>query len=98
MSRAATLRTVGDQITTLLTGFALTTAARELVSRFVEAEQQPALRSSWRSWSSGARISMTGSSVSVRGTPTESCSRRPASGDDARVKRGVYHGDGAQPR
>src|SRR4051812_24406526 len=43
MSRAATLRTVGDQITTLLTGFALTTAARELVSRFVEAEQQPAL-------------------------------------------------------
>src|ERR1039457_6536568 len=43
MSRAATTRTVGDQITTRLTGFGLTTAARELVSRFVEAEQQPAL-------------------------------------------------------
>ena len=43
MSRAATTRTVGDQITTLLTGFTLTTAAREMVSRFVEAEQQPAL-------------------------------------------------------
>ena len=43
MSRAATTRTVGDQITTLLTGFTLTTAARELVSRFVQAEQQPAL-------------------------------------------------------
>jgi DNA replication protein DnaC len=43
MSRAATTRTVGDQITALLTGFTLTTAARELVSRFVEAEQQPAL-------------------------------------------------------
>jgi DNA replication protein DnaC len=43
MSRAATTRTVGDQITTLLTGFTLTTAARELVSRFIEAEQQPAL-------------------------------------------------------
>ena len=43
MSRAATARTVGDQITTLLTGFTLTTAARELVSRFVDAEQQPAL-------------------------------------------------------
>ena len=42
MSRAATL-TVGDQITTLLTGFTLTTAAREMVSRFVQAEQQPAL-------------------------------------------------------
>ena len=39
MSRAATTRTIGDQITTLLTGFMLTTAARELVSRFVEAEQ-----------------------------------------------------------
>jgi hypothetical protein len=39
MSRTATARTVGDQITTLLTGFALTTAARELVSRFVHAEQ-----------------------------------------------------------
>ncbi len=43
MSRAATTPTVGDQITTLLTGFTLTTAARELVSRFVEAEQQAAL-------------------------------------------------------
>ena len=43
MSRAATTRTVGDQITTLLTGFTLTTAAREMVSRFVHAEQQPAL-------------------------------------------------------
>lgn len=43
MSRAATTRTVSDQITTLLTGFTLTTAAREMVSRFVQAEQQPAL-------------------------------------------------------
>ncbi len=43
MSRASTTRTVGDQITALLTGFTLTAAARELVSRFVEAEQQPAL-------------------------------------------------------
>ena len=43
MSRATTRRTVGDQITTLLTRFLLTTAARELVTRFVEAEQQPAL-------------------------------------------------------
>src|SRR5829696_10193714 len=43
MSRTVTRPTVGDQITTLLTGFLLTTAARELVSRFVEAEQQPAL-------------------------------------------------------
>jgi DNA replication protein DnaC len=43
MTRAATTRTVGDQITTLLTGFTLTTAAREMVSRFVQAEQQPAL-------------------------------------------------------
>ena len=43
MSRAATTPTVGDQITTLLTGFTLTTAAREMVSRFVQAEQQPAL-------------------------------------------------------
>src|SRR6202051_5314115 len=42
MSRAPT-RTVGDQITTLLTRFTLTTAARELVARFVHAEQQPAL-------------------------------------------------------
>jgi DNA replication protein DnaC len=43
MTRAATTRTVGDQITALLTGFTLTAAARELVSRFVDAEQQPAL-------------------------------------------------------
>ena len=43
MSRAATPRTVGDQITTLLVGFTLTTAAREMVSRFVQAQQQPAL-------------------------------------------------------
>jgi DNA replication protein DnaC len=43
MSRPSTLRTVGDQITALLTGFLLTTAARELVARFVAAEQQPAL-------------------------------------------------------
>jgi hypothetical protein len=43
MSRTRATVTVGDQITTLLTGFTLTAAARELVSRFVEAEQQPAL-------------------------------------------------------
>jgi DNA replication protein DnaC len=43
MTRASTLTTVGDQITTLLTRFGLTTAAGELVSRFVEAEQQTAL-------------------------------------------------------
>ena len=43
MSRPRSTVTVGDQITTLLTGFMLTTAARELVSRFVEADQQPAL-------------------------------------------------------
>src|SRR5215208_2418072 len=43
MTRAATTCTVADQITTLLTGFTLTTAARELVSRFVQAEQQAAL-------------------------------------------------------
>lgn len=43
MSRPSQPVTVGDQITALLTGFLLTTAARELVSRFVEAEQQPAL-------------------------------------------------------
>ena len=43
MSRPAKPVTVGDRITTLLTGFLLTTAARELVSRFVDAEQQPAL-------------------------------------------------------
>src|SRR5215210_6979618 len=42
MSRGTT-PTVGDQITTLLTTFTLTTAAREMVSRFVQAEQQPAL-------------------------------------------------------
>jgi len=43
MSRAITPSTVGDQITRLLTGFLLTTAARELVSRFIETEQQSAL-------------------------------------------------------
>jgi DNA replication protein DnaC len=43
MTRASKLPTVGDQITTLLTRFGLTTAAGELVSRFVEAEQQTAL-------------------------------------------------------
>jgi DNA replication protein DnaC len=43
MSHTTTTRTVGDQITTLLTRFTLTTAARDLVSRFVHAEQQPAL-------------------------------------------------------
>src|SRR5438128_3815635 len=43
MTRATKLTTVGDQITTLLTKFGLTTAAGELVSRFVEAEQQAAL-------------------------------------------------------
>jgi DNA replication protein DnaC len=43
MSRSSKSAIVGEQITTLLTTFTLTTAARELVSRFVEAEQQPAL-------------------------------------------------------
>src|SRR3982074_827862 len=43
MSRTTTTSTVGDQITTLLTRFTLTTAAREMVSRFVQAEQHPAL-------------------------------------------------------
>ncbi len=43
MSRAHTPDTVGDRITALLTGFTLTSAARELVSRFVEADQQGAL-------------------------------------------------------
>src|SRR6202521_1813406 len=43
MSRATTTRSGGDQITALLTRFTLTTAAREMVSRFVEAEQLPAL-------------------------------------------------------
>src|ERR1700682_5133287 len=43
MSPAPTPRAVGDQITTLLTRFTLTTAAREMVSRFVQADQQPAL-------------------------------------------------------
>jgi hypothetical protein len=42
MSRAR-IDTVGDQITALLNGFMLTTAARELVSRFVEANQESAL-------------------------------------------------------
>ncbi len=44
MSRAATTRAVGDQITALLTGFMLTTAARELVSRFGGAAPPPARR------------------------------------------------------
>ena len=39
MTRPHKTDTVGDQITALLTGFGLTTAARELVSRFVEADQ-----------------------------------------------------------
>jgi hypothetical protein len=39
MSRAVPMPTVGDQITTLLTTFTLTTAAREMVSRFVQADQ-----------------------------------------------------------
>ena len=43
MSRPTKTVTVGDQITALLTAFQLTTVARELVSRFVAAEQQPAL-------------------------------------------------------
>jgi DNA replication protein DnaC len=43
MTRASKRTTVGDQITTLLTKFGLTTAAGELVSRFVEADQQSAL-------------------------------------------------------
>jgi DNA replication protein DnaC len=43
MSRTSHTPTVGDQITALLTTFTLTTAARELVSRFVEADQQAAL-------------------------------------------------------
>ena len=43
MSRPTTTVTVGDHITALLTAFQLTTVARELVSRFVAAEQQPAL-------------------------------------------------------
>jgi DNA replication protein DnaC len=43
MTRARPRPTVGDQITTLLTGFGLTTAASELVSRFVEADQEAAL-------------------------------------------------------
>lgn len=41
MSRT-TKMDVGDRITALLTRFTLTTAARELVSRFVEADQQAA--------------------------------------------------------
>ena len=43
MSRPLRADGVGDQITALLSGFTLTTAARELVSRFVEAAQQDAL-------------------------------------------------------
>ena len=42
MSRGATTA-VGNQITSLLTRFALTAAAREMVSRFHQAEQQAAL-------------------------------------------------------
>jgi DNA replication protein DnaC len=42
MSRGAT-PAVGNQITSLLTRFALTAAAREMVSRFHQAEQQAAL-------------------------------------------------------
>jgi DNA replication protein DnaC len=42
MSRGATAA-VGNQITSLLTRFALTAAAREMVSRFHQAEQQAAL-------------------------------------------------------
>ena len=43
MSRLHTTDTVGDQITALLTGFGITTAARELVSRLTEADQTPVL-------------------------------------------------------
>ena len=43
MSRPHKTDTVGDQITALLAGFTLTTVARELVSRFVEADQSQAL-------------------------------------------------------
>src|SRR4029453_10872065 len=43
MTRASKLTTVGDQITTLLTKFGLTTPAGVLVFRFVEADQQSAL-------------------------------------------------------
>jgi DNA replication protein DnaC len=43
MSRPHKTDVVGDQITALLVSFGLTTAARELVSRFVEAEQQGVL-------------------------------------------------------
>lgn len=43
MSRPPKTDRVGDQITALLMGFGVTAAARELVSRFVEADQQGAL-------------------------------------------------------
>jgi DNA replication protein DnaC len=43
MSRPHKTDTVGDQITALLTGFGITTVARELVSRFTEADQAQAL-------------------------------------------------------
>jgi DNA replication protein DnaC len=43
MSRPHTTDTVGDQITARLTGFGLTTVARELVSRFTEADQAQTL-------------------------------------------------------
>ena len=42
MSRPHKTDTVGDQITALLTGFGVTTVARELVSRFTEADQAQA--------------------------------------------------------
>ena len=43
MRRPPKTDTVGNQITALLTAFGITTAARELVSRFTEAEYVPAL-------------------------------------------------------
>lgn len=43
MRRGSTTVTVGDQITTRLTGFGLTTAALELVTRFIQADQPSAL-------------------------------------------------------
>ncbi|AMY10720.1 transposase [Luteitalea pratensis] len=43
MRRTPTTVTVGDQITTRLITFGLTTAARELVTRFVQADQPSAL-------------------------------------------------------
>jgi len=43
MRRPPKIDTVGNQITALLTGFGITTAARELVSRFTEADHAAAL-------------------------------------------------------